>query len=156
MSSSAEPRLLLLPRQRLAEAWSLMLPHLARFEPMAAGRDTLAAAHAAIAEGRWLAWLVVEGVALSAVLLTEVRPGWNGLVQHVVHWIGGRGLRRWFVLLPELEAATRALGCTCLTWRGRHGWVRALRPHGYRPTRTVMEKTLAPAAASPLTDGDPR
>lgn len=152
MPSSAEPAaevapaLLLLPRERLAEAWPLLLPHLARFEMMAAGRDTLAAARTALEEGRWLAWLIVSGPALRAVALTEVRHAAGGLVEHVVHWLGGRGMARWLPLVREMEDAARNWGCTRMTWRGRHGWARAMRRHGYRPTLTIMEKVLAPSS----------
>jgi hypothetical protein len=45
-------------------------------------------------------------------------------------------------LFSELETWARNEGCVRLEGFGRFGWIRALKPHGWRPLAAVIEKDI--------------
>ena len=60
----------------------------------------------------------------------------------IFHWIAGTGvlktLPEW---LPQIEAILiRDHGVTRLQLTGRAGWIKSLKPHGYRRRKVILEK----------------
>lgn len=72
-----------------------------------------------------------------AALVTQlVRPA-------SIHcWLAGGDLDEILALMPGVESYGRAMGCAFATVDGRRGWARVLRPYGYLPVGSELQKVL--------------
>ena len=58
-------------------------------------------------------------------------------------WIAAGDLEELMSLVyPVLEVRAMELGCDVMTISGRRGWIRKLKPHGFKEAATVGVKTL--------------
>lgn len=60
----------------------------------------------------------------------------------VVEALAGWSMKDWLPLILDLERHAKAAGAVYAHIAGRMGWQRALKPLGYRPVRTVLQKDL--------------
>jgi hypothetical protein len=89
--------------------------------------------------GASLLWLVWDGQAICAAVVTELRRA-NGKNFCTIVACAGAQRERWLPLIGELEAYARAEGCQAMKIIGRRGWTRAL--PGYRIKSVVLEKEI--------------
>ena len=73
-------------------------------------------------------------------MVAEVIESPRSKVFHV--FAAGGALEAIEALLPNVEAAGRALGCDYGGATGRKGWARYLAKHGYRPADHAVQKEL--------------
>jgi len=57
-------------------------------------------------------------------------------------WLGGGNLRELMAMRPGIEAWGRAAGCRAATGKGRPGWERLMKRHGYAPHEGELRKLL--------------
>lgn len=86
-------------------------------------------------------WLICAPHAVG-VIITEIFVSSRGRTC-AVPIAAGENLETHIVpVLEKLEQWAAAEGCTRLEGFGRAGWVRALRPFGWHPLATIIEKDL--------------
>lgn len=59
-----------------------------------------------------------------------------------VEGLAGWSMPDWLHLILDLERHAKEAGATYAHIAGRPGWQRALKPFGYRPVRTVLQKEI--------------
>lgn len=124
-SSSAEAyRCALVPAAQVPFVWegveSMLAP--AVNDP---GRYTLADLYADLIAAHCSLWIVLRRHAIAAAVVTQVVEYARSKSLRI-QLCGGRGMRDWLHLLPEIEQAARDLDCKHVEIRGRPGWERAL------------------------------
>jgi len=93
----------------------------------------------ALAEGRMLLWLIVEGADIRAAFVTHVTI--NSKNEKVCDLIAYGGTRADH-LIETVEAYASAEGCERVRISGRKGWRRAMEKFGYREPFIVLEKKI--------------
>jgi hypothetical protein len=87
-------------------------------------------------------WLIRDHDQVSGAAVTEIYPTPKGLTC-AVPVVGAVSLNDALVpVFEEIERWARAEGCVRLEGFGRQGWVRALKPYGWRPLSVVIEKDI--------------
>jgi hypothetical protein len=76
-----------------------------------------------------------------SAMVTQCIPEPAGLCIHA--WLAGGDLDEIKAMTSGIEAWARAAGCDYATITGRTGWLRALRPLGYRLDGPELKKVLS-------------
>ena len=76
----------------------------------------------------------------NSVMLTEIITYPRYKVYHI--FLGGGDLQEILAMHPQIEQAAREAGCVRLSVTGRHGWAKALKPHGWEPVHMTCTKEL--------------
>lgn len=93
----------------------------------------------AIHEARMLLWIVWDGSAIIASVVTEI-GGINGRKICTIVACGGVRLERFISLISGIEKYAADEGCSAVRIIGRHGWRRVLRDYYIRGVQ--LEKGL--------------
>jgi len=136
MPSSVE--LVCVDPAQVGEVW----PHVSALLKAACFRTKLNAfadIEADILSGRsllWIAWngLTVESAAATILINSEI-----GKVC-IITVCGGSDMRRWLLLIDQIEAYARSEGCKRVRIYGRKGWLQVL--EGYEEKHIIMDKEL--------------
>ena len=84
----------------------------------------------------------VDGRVKAALVAQLMKRSDETRVLHVL-CCAGSDMDTWLEqLLEELDAEGSREGCVAVTMAGRIGWMRTLRPHGYRVSQIEMEKPI--------------
>ena len=122
-------------------AWTvfdMVAPYLARAVRHADGNYTLRDIQQAVFAGRWQLWLIAKnGESFSAAGVTQVKTLPRKRVLEIIA-VGGKDMKGWLHLEPQLLKIAKSLGCSDLELSGRKGLTRKLR--GWRTTHYVMRK----------------
>jgi len=137
-SAKAGCRLVCVDPARVHELWP-RVTHLIRRALERGGFTDFAEVERDVRAGAALLWLVWDGQAIVAAVVTELRSANRSKFCTIVA-CGGAQRERWLPLIGELEAFARAEGCAAMKIFGRRGWARAL-PR-YRIKSVVLEKAL--------------
>jgi hypothetical protein len=87
-------------------------------------------------------WLIRDHDQVSGAAITEVYDTIKGLTC-AVPVVAAVSMEEAIVpVLDAIERWARAEGCVRLEGFGRQGWVRALKPYGWRPLSVVIEKDI--------------
>lgn len=87
-------------------------------------------------------WLIRDQEQAVGAAITEIYDTPKGLTC-AVPAVSAVSLEHALVpLFDTIEQWARAEGCARMEGFGRLGWVRALRPHGWRPVSAVIEKDI--------------
>lgn len=86
-------------------------------------------------------WLLAESGAIVGAGITEIVASPRGLTC-AVPVLAAVSFDVLKTLFANLERWARAEGCVRLEGFGRAGWSRALKPYGWRPIATVIEKDI--------------
>lgn len=87
--------------------------------------------------GQALLWIVWDGFAITAALVTKiVKP--HDTKTCILVACGGKG--NWPVLIETIETYARGEGCAITRIYGRKGWQRVLK--NYKVTRVVMDREI--------------
>ena len=92
---------------------------------------------ALLLSGRARLWVGAEAAIVAELVLY---PGGARVIHGLV--AAGRIEEIAATLIPRAEAWARAQGCTHAIVESRAGWMRALKPHGYRPHQLAVRKEL--------------
>lgn len=86
-------------------------------------------------------WLLKDGEHVVGCGITEIYDTAKGLTCGIPI-LSAEEFSVLEALFETVEAWARAEGCARLEGFGRPGWVRALKPAGWRPVATVIEKDI--------------
>ena len=86
-------------------------------------------------------WLITDGHHTVGCGITEIYDTPKGLTC-AVPVAAAVSMEHIGPALEEIEAWAKAEGCVRLQGYGRLGWVRALKPHGWRPRAVEIEKDI--------------
>ncbi len=112
MSRSAECRLVCVDPARVHEIWP-RVAHLVRRAMERGGFTDFADVELDVAGGASLLWLVWDGEAICAAVVTELRRANSEKFCTIVACAGAQR-ERWLPLIGELEAFARAEGCSAM------------------------------------------
>lgn len=87
-------------------------------------------------------WLIVDQDQVVGCGITEIYGTPKGLTCAVPVLAAVSMGAHLVPLMDTVEAWARAEGCVRLQGYGRLGWVRALKPHGWRPRAVEIEKDI--------------
>lgn len=94
-----------------------------------------------LAEDLTQMWLVLDGVIIKAVCLTEMRR--TEIKEFTIVVITGEDLETWLPQIKVLEDVARAEECRkIVVVAARLGWQRVLKDYGYQSTHIQVEKFL--------------
>lgn len=130
------------PADAVERVWTKAEPLLAKAVERSSGRYTEIDILHELLTGRLGLWLVLEGAEPIAAMtsMIELYPRKKVLV---LDWAGGERLEEWLPLAHEVFTRyAKANGCTEAQCRGRKGWERVLRTHGFTPDFTVFTARL--------------
>ena len=97
---------------------------------------------AGIERGNLTAWVSADEHRLWGVVVAEVENAARHRIG-VIALCAGDELSRWLHLLPEVEGWARDHGCTEMMIKGRSGWARRLRSHGYGDRFVTIGKDIS-------------
>ncbi len=143
----AWPTVFPIPRDRVAEFLPQAKVYLDRVLNRPDSQDSMDSLAASLISGdkqAWLAYLpnthnslALSGVAVSEVLVSErLKTLW------VLYLAGDRVIEWGDGILEVLEAWGRELGCDCIEFRGRHGWMVHVPQRGYKDVARIFRKPL--------------
>lgn len=91
-------------------------------------------------EGKRLIWTLADGDRNPPLLsvFSTVEDGNKVCIGP----LAGDEMELWLPLLSELESHAKEAGMSVSHIEGRVGWLRVLRPYGYRVARVILEKDL--------------
>lgn len=87
-------------------------------------------------------WIVADADRLYGVVVTEVETAARHTIG-VIALCAGIEQAKWLHLLPELEGWAAERGCTEMMVKGRAGWARRLRAHGYGERYVAVGKGIS-------------
>lgn len=103
---------------------------------------TIGALENLLADGKAALWVLSDDTGPIAAVVTTICD-WDGDKVAEIVITGGEGILE---NAPEhfgkIDAWARALGAVEIVMRGRRGWARALKPHGYEEIAVTMRKAL--------------
>lgn len=86
-------------------------------------------------------WLISDQNQVVGCGITEIYPTPKGMTC-AVPVIGAVSMEHVVPLFETIEQWARSEGCVRLEGFGRQGWVRALKPFGWKPLSVVVEKDI--------------
>ena len=136
-------RALLVPPERLTDAWPHVAPLVALACARSSGKFEAPDVARAVAESRFQLWVGIDDAgALRVMLLTRLLPYPRLTACELIACVGDdRGA--WERLLDDIEAWAKANGAALMQPIARPGWERVLAPRGYRKTHVMLEKVLS-------------
>lgn len=96
---------------------------------------------AGIERGALTAWVLADDARLWGVVVSEIETAARHKIG-VIALCAGEEQSKWLHLLPEIEDWARDQGCSEMMVKGRGGWVRRLRSHGYGERYVAIGKDL--------------
>lgn len=137
-ASTDEPRLYLIPTDKVGDLWKLVEPFVKRACERNDGFLTVEDQADEALSGSKQLWVVWQNGDCRAAILTKIVRG-----TCLVSALGGDGMKDWLGLAHDvIEPWARENGCRYLRIYGRHGWLRALEPYGWKRKMVVMTKEL--------------
>jgi hypothetical protein len=117
-------------------------PHVAKMAEGSGGRYEASDIFSAMATGRILLWIAMDGAEIACVMLTEIVQYPRRRAMRCIGISGSRP-RRWIPLLAEVERAARErFECDLMEALHRPDHRRLLRTGGWREFHILSEKTL--------------
>lgn len=101
------------------------------------GLNSIDDSRADVLAGNALLWIVWDGCAITAALVTKIVKPHDTKICILVA-CGGEG--NWPVLIETIEQYARGEGCAITRIYGRKGWQRVLK--NYEVTRVVLDKEI--------------
>jgi hypothetical protein len=126
-----------IPISRTFEAVDGWMPHFLTF----ARRRNAQHIWQRIHDGEIQIHLVMKDGASVAAIGTHTYDHEKGRIADLV-WCGGENIPAILDILPTLEHRLGEQGCSRIILTGREGWLRLLRPRGYRKAQITLEKAL--------------
>ncbi len=125
-----------------AEHWPVVRPWIETACTKGDGWWTIDALEDLISDGRAVVWVLASnGVPIAGVVTTIC--DWDGRKVAEIIITGGEGILEH---APEhfgqIDIWAKAHGASEIVMRGRRGWARALKPHGYEEIAVTMRKAL--------------
>lgn len=95
-----------------------------------------------LCEGRAVLWVLEEKHEPKAAVITAIAD-WDGQRVAEIIATGGEGvIGSLDDELPKIETWARDQGATEMMFRGRRGWARVYKPHGYEEIAVTLRKAL--------------
>lgn len=95
-----------------------------------------------LCEGRAVLWILEDNYEPQAAVITAVAD-WDGQRVAEIIATGGNGvIASLNDELPKIEEWAREQGATEVMFRGRRGWARVYKPHGYEEIAVTLRKAL--------------
>lgn len=126
------------PRRMVGAMAHILRPYLAEFTE--GGRYTVEDRLDQIAAGDRQCWLVMDGINIRAVALTQIsserfKTCW---ITHLT----GEGLLEWAGAFEEIEAWAKSLGCARIEAVARPGYERIGKRFGLKKTHVLLAKDI--------------
>lgn len=135
-----EPRLVQIPGDAARRVAPLIRDRLASICERSGGSVTPESLLAQVESGRWQLWVIDDGRAVAAVLITELMIQPSGRKTCAVVALTGSDSLSWLHLLDDLDAWARSEGCTHMQAMARRGWAR--RMPQWKMTHVMLERSL--------------
>ena len=117
-------------------------PHVAKMADASGGRYLTEDIFAALASGRMLLWIAIDGADIACVMVTEIMQYPRRRAMRCVG-VSGHRPRRWMGLLANVEEASRSrFGCDLMEALHQPGHDRLLRTGGWEVFHVLSEKVL--------------
>lgn len=130
------------PVTQVPVIWPRIRPHIARAMDRSDGWWTEQELRERAELGQLAVWQIKDGNRIIGCCVAELEDWPSGKRVAVIVGCGaedGHGITRH---MPEVEAWARMKGATELHVRGREGWRRRLKPHGYELCTVTLRKVL--------------
>lgn len=130
-----------IPAADVEASWHLVEPWVARAVREGARIETVESYKARCLDRSAQLWLLREKGEVAGAGITEIYDCPQGPTC-AVPVLAAVSFETLEVLFETVEQWARAEGCVSLEGYGRFGWVRSLKPYGWRPVAAVIEKDL--------------
>jgi hypothetical protein len=127
------------PHDQVASIWEYVLPHIQAAVDHSEGELEANDVFAPLCMGDMQLWVVVDGDAICATLVTEIITYPRKRILRILS-LGGRGLRKWYYLFPEIEKFAVAQGCDTIEAWARKGFEKML--PDWKSSYQVLTKEL--------------
>jgi len=129
----------IVPYEAVADLWPAIVPLLDPAVARSGNRMSMDTVLRSLEAGTHLLWVITEGDELLAAMIT--RSAQYPLSKMlVVESLGGRQMKRWVQNTHDtLTSFAKATGHDGLELYGRSGWVKALKPYGWKHSMVVCE-----------------
>lgn len=132
--------LYLIPTDRVMAVWERAKPLVEKSVPYSDYLLQIDDLEDGLAIGSKQLWVIVDetGEEMMAAGVTEIINDDTCFV-----WgFGGKNMSEWFDTHQRLEAWAKEVGCKAVSFFGRQGWERVMRPSGYKRRMVVLRKEL--------------
>ncbi len=134
------------PKHYFHLVWDEAREHLVRFEKMSRGSYTVDDIAKMVSEDKQQLWLIVnEDNKIIGAIVTQVSELPQKKVMEIVACAGDTDNRLDEFLyegMEQLEEFARINYCDVMRVEGRKGWVRALKPYGFKQEAVVLERQI--------------
>jgi hypothetical protein len=130
------------PPEHLPYVWGDLERVLAPAVSTAAGKVGMDDLYLGIADGSYVAWVVLKDDAIVAAFTTRVAayPKRKSLV---IDWVGGKDMFRWINdAMHVIKVQAQTNDCRHVEGYGRTAWGRALKRHGFAPEYVAYRMEL--------------
>lgn len=137
----------IIPPDQVSDIWPVVEPLLAPAVDRGGGRMSMNTVRQSLTNGTHLLWVAHEGNDILAAFITRVAQ-YPLRRMLVVESLGGRDLGEWVEKVNQtLLRFASDNGCSGIELYGRPGWVKALKPYGWKHSMVVCEIELDHEAA---------
>ncbi len=134
------------PKEYFHLVWDEAREHLVRFEKMSRGAYRVDDIGKMISEDKHQLWLIAdEDSKIIGAIVTQVSELPQKKVMEIVAFGGGEDNRLGEFIheaMEQLEEFARINYCDVMRVEGRKGWVRVLKPHGFKQEAVVLERQI--------------
>lgn len=141
-SSSGDLRLEIVPRDSLDLVWPFARPLILESFSKTGYAVSVAEVYGWLLAGTALLWLCREGEYWRGIVMTGMQIDPDGSQHLEIIVLSGNMPENWYTLEKTLILHANEHGCSSLRSRARNGWIRKMKPFGWRPAWTLMELRL--------------
>ena len=140
-SSSADYNVTGVLSHQIGDVWPVVAPLIERSIEFSDGKFSLADVHRFLEEQTCQLWLIYSAARLAGALVTQIinYPQDRRLL---FLFCAGVEADKWLHLSEVIKSYAREHGCSCVEIYGRPGWVKKMRPFGFRPIHVVLTAPL--------------
>ena len=140
-SSSAAYNVTGVLSSQINEVWPVVAPLIERSIEYSDGKFALADVRRFLEEQTCQLWLIYNAAGIAGALVTQIinYPQDRRLI---FLFCAGVEADQWLHLSEVIKNYAREQGCSCVEIYGRPGWVKKMRPFGFRPIHVVLTAPL--------------